>query len=60
MHKMSGLCQYAMCIIRHTTLKKCSKLRYDVVRTGNDMGPAAFLSASLKYSYNEYFGENGE
>ena len=35
-------------------------LRYDVVRTGNDMGPAAFLSVSLKYSYNEYNGENGE
>ena len=36
-----------------------AKLRYDVVRTSNDMGPAAFLSVSLKYSYNKYFEGTG-
>ena len=43
-----------------SSLRIFAKLRYDIVRTGNDMGPAAFLSVSLKYSYNEYFEENGE
>ena len=28
-----------------------AKLRYDIVRTSNEMGPAAFLSVSLKYSF---------